>query len=74
MTDVFRLALGTDINFTAFFSPPTGGGDFYSDRLDRKQKPNATPYAIVALLLLALPLLYTAQKSVVEDANGERSQ
>ena len=38
------------------------------------KKPNATPFAFVALLLFALPLLFTLQKFVVDDANGERSQ
>ena len=38
------------------------------------EEPNATPFAFVALLLFALPLLFVAQKFVVEEANGERSQ
>jgi hypothetical protein len=38
------------------------------------EKPNATPLELVALLLLALPLLFTLQKFVEDEDNGERSQ
>ena len=38
------------------------------------KKPNATPLELVALLLLALPLLFTLQKFVEDEDNGERSQ
>ena len=38
------------------------------------KKPNATPLALVALLPLAPPPLYTLQKFVVDEDNGERSQ
>ena len=38
-----------------------------------EEKPNATPFELLALLLFELPLLFTLQKLVDEDANGERS-
>lgn len=39
------------------------------------EEPNATPLELVALLLLlALPLLFTLQKFVEDEDNGERSQ
>lgn len=37
------------------------------------QDPKATPFELVALLLLALPLLFTFAKFVELDAIGERS-
>ena len=37
------------------------------------EEPNATPFELFALLLFELPLLFTLQKLVEEDANGERS-
>ena len=37
------------------------------------EEPNATPFELFALLLYELPLLFTLQKLVEEDANGERS-
>ena len=38
------------------------------------EKPNATPMEKVARLLAALPLLFTPQKTVEDEDNGERSQ
>lgn len=38
-----------------------------------KRNPKATPFELLALLLLALPLLLTLQKLVVLLALGERS-
>ena len=37
------------------------------------EDPNATPFALLALLLFVLPLLFTLQKFVDDDANGDRS-
>ena len=37
------------------------------------EEPNATPFELFALLLFEWPLLFTLQKLVEEDANGERS-
>lgn len=37
------------------------------------EEPNATPFELFALLLFELPLLFTLQKLVEEEANGERS-
>ena len=37
------------------------------------EEPNATPFALLALLLFALPLEFTLQKFVEDDANGDRS-
>lgn len=38
-----------------------------------REEPNDTPFALLALLLLLLPLLLTLQKLVELDALGERS-
>lgn len=38
------------------------------------EEPKAAPFAFVALLLFALPLLFTLQKFVVDEDKGERSQ
>ncbi len=38
-----------------------------------REEPNATPYALLALLLLPLPLLFTFAKLVALAAQGERS-
>ena len=38
------------------------------------EEPKHTPFAFVALLLFALPLLFTLQKFVDEVDSGERSQ
>ena len=75
MTEVFLLALGTDIDFTLFLLRPQGAEISYSAIWDRKQKPKATPDAVAAMgLPVAVPLVYTAQKFVVDEDKGERSQ
>jgi hypothetical protein len=38
-----------------------------------REEPNATPFELLALLLLALPLLFTLQKFVLLAAFGERN-
>ena len=37
------------------------------------EEPNATPFELFALFEFELPLLFTLQKLVEEDANGERN-
>ena len=37
------------------------------------EEPHDTPFELLALLLFALPLEFTAQKFVDDDAIGERS-
>ena len=38
-----------------------------------REKPNDTPFELLALLLLALPLLFTFRKLVAESAAGDRN-
>lgn len=38
-----------------------------------REEPHDTPFELLALLLFALPLLFTLQKFVEDDAKGERS-
>ena len=38
-----------------------------------KEKPNDTPFELLALLLLALPLLFTFRKLAAESAAGDRN-
>ena len=73
---------GHIFTFSGRSQPPSLllGSDFAFATLSAREEPNvgeepnATPFELVALLLLALPLLFTLQKFVVDEANGERSQ
>ena len=77
-----RTRRGTYLPFIGRSRPPSLylGSDFACATLSAmeepkcREEPKATPFAFVALLLFALPLLFTLQKFVVDEDKGERSQ